>query len=91
MRPLTLKGIPMSKNEKPSFLTRAMINVDKKMGRTPADGEEHTPEAKADVKNALIGAGVILTFVVSAVAIFRSASIADVEEEKSDSNETTED
>jgi hypothetical protein len=69
-----------------------MINVDKKMGRIPADGEEYTPEAKADVKNALIGAGVILGIVASAVAVIKSVSITVVdEEEKSDSDETTED
>jgi len=83
----------MSKNKKPCFLTRAMINVDQKMGRIPADGEEYTPEAKADVKNALIGAGVIVTIVASAVAIFRSASITadEAKEELRDICDETED
>ena len=79
----------MSNPEKPSFLTRAMQNVDKKMNRTPADGEVATPEAKADVKNALIGAGLIVAVGVSFVLGFKSFKASN--EEESTSDETTED
>lgn len=78
----------MSKTEKPSFLTRAMIAVDQKMGRTPADGEVATPEAKAEVKNALIGAGVVVAtgaaFVYGLLKLNTKAEIAKDELQKLD-------
>ncbi len=70
----------MSNPEKPSFLTRAMINVDKKMNRTPAEGEVATTESKADVKNALIGAGLVAAVTVSFVLAFKTIVKSTVEE-----------
>lgn len=82
----------MSKIEKPSFITRAMINVDKKMNRTPAENESVTPESKADVKNALIGVGVLVTMLAVPVFFVVRATKAVIEEtEETTSDETTED
>jgi hypothetical protein len=66
--------------------------VDKKMNRTPAEGETVTPEAKADIKNALIGAGVIVTLLaVPVLVVVRATKKAVLEDEESASDETTED
>jgi hypothetical protein len=83
----------MSNTEKPSFLTRAMQNVDKKMGRTPADGELATTESRTDVKNALIG-GVVLVAVgtVAVMTALKFAAKAVVENmDGTPEDETTED
>lgn len=76
---------------KPSILTRAMQNVDRKMGRTPADGENTTPESTADVKNALIGAAVIVGLGTAAVFAVLKFTAKTVIEEETVSVETIED
>lgn len=81
----------MSDTKKPSFLTRAMISVDQKMGRTPSEGEVATTESRTDVKNALIGAGLLVAVGASFILGFKSIAKSAIEEEKTDSDETTED
>jgi hypothetical protein len=81
----------MPDTQKPSILTRAMQNVDRKMGRTPADGEITTTESRTDVKNALIGAAVIAGLGTAAIFAALKFTAKAVIEEETASDETIED
>lgn len=69
----------MSNSEKLTFLTRAALAVDAKLGRTPAEGEVATTESKNSVKAVLVGAGVLAAAGVTATifAVRRLNTIAE--------------
>jgi hypothetical protein len=81
----------MSETKKLSFLTRAAMNVDAKMNRTPADGEVATTESKSTVRQALVGAAIVAVGTSAAIYAFCKVTAKAVIEEETNSEETTED
>jgi hypothetical protein len=80
----------MSDSKKPSILTNAMQIVDAKLNRTPAEGEETTPETKTAFKRIAIGAGLIVAGTAGLIVAVK-LGMKSVEEENATSDENIED
>jgi hypothetical protein len=70
--------------KKTGLLTRIMQDVDKKMGRTPAEGEDVTPESRSDVKKTLIVLGAV-TVAAGGAALVAFKFLSDVAKDVQDS------